>query len=200
MPYIAPRTYYSKKVVVKPKVHWSLYKRLGECTVTNPTTGGIQMAYGQFTLVSANTDTNYQPGITKKIKHLKVEVTRPRAKDFEKVAPTVMKSKIYLLYLPQGVTFSTTKGEQTVSAYLSETIINHPEWIMAERNLSTKMLNDSNQLAVTQTINCKLSRNLRSGDQIVAIIANLYDTNGFNGSPTAVALNYKIEYSFAACI
>lgn len=200
MPY-KRRRIYTKKVVVKPKVHWSLYKRADAGTISPPTknsaTGQFDAAYvtsyDSKALVSAAADSINAPGASKKIKHLKIEVTRSFTVDNDVLHKALTKMKAYVLYMPQGVAFS---GQSTTDQ-IAETILQHPEWIMAEKVLNCNYKSDQSTVS-NCTINCKLSRNLKSGDQIILVIATMYNTVAIGSNNiSTMTIPYNIEYSFA---
>lgn len=200
MPY-KRRRLYTKKVVVKPKIHWSLFKRADAGTISPPTknsaTGSYDAAYvtsyDAKTLVSAAADSYNAPGASKKIKHLKVEVTRSFTVDNDVLHKALTKMKAYIIYLPQGVAFSG----QSQKDQLAETLLQHPEWIMAEKVLNCNYKAEQSTVS-NCTINCKLSRNLKSGDNIVLVIATMYNTVTIGSSNiSTMNIPYNIEYSFA---
>ena len=200
MPY-KRRRLYTKKVVVKPKIHWSLFKRADAGTIsppkknsaTNQFDASYVTSYDSKALVTSAADTINAPGASKKIKHLKVEVTRSFTVDNDTLHKALTKMKAYILYMPQGVAFSG----QSQKDQLAETILQHPEWIMAEKVLNCNYKAEQSTVS-NCTINCKLSRNLKSGDQIILVIATMYNTDTIGSTDiSTMQIPYNIEYSFA---
>lgn len=206
MPFKKSKYYSSKRIVVKPKVHWALYKNMQELFVKMPqkNTSNVFPVNTMYTyttqdLCNAGADSNYQPGLTKKVKHIKIDITRAECPSSVAVSPHFTKLKAYIVFLPQGVNFDTT-GEGDSHSLLSKTLVQHPEWIMAERNIDVNVNNDVKN-TVTSTISCKLSRNLKSGDKIILVLAGLF----INMTKADVVYSehkmpYIIEWSHASCI
>lgn len=200
MPY-RKRNYrkFSKKIVVKPKVNWSLARRTDSGFVSAPRAdeagyNGRVTTYSDKTLVSANTDTQEYVGMTKKIKHLKVEVTRSWLQGNDLLHQGLIKMKVYLMYLPQGVAWSGTNDTLTG---IAQTLSQHPEWVLSEKTLNCNYKSDSSYVS-NQSISCKLSKNLKSGDRIACIIATTYNKSVFGSTDmSGYAIPYNLEWSWA---
>ena len=196
------RKFSTRKVVVKPKVIWTLAKRTDSDAVYGPkkneATGKWDLprmtTFSVKSLIKANTDTVFQPGLTKKIKHLKIEIARSFVNDNAILHKSLIKMKCYVLYMPQGVSFSTAIDSLTG---LSETIANHPEWVIAEKVLNCNFKSDASTVT-NAMINCKLSRNLKSGDQICLVTATTYDTSAIGDNDiSTMSIPYNIEWNYA---
>ena len=193
------RKYSSKRIVVKPKIPWSLARKSGSMEVHGPKKNGswpsnkLVTTYANTTLIQATTDGSYTAGPTRKVKHLRIEITRSFTVDNEKLHQALVKMKAYIVFLPQGVDFSTTNES---GSHLSTTLVNHPEWILAEKTLNCNYKSDSSTVS-NQTINCKLSKNLRSGDGLYLIVATTYNTNRCDDDMSGHILPVNIEYQYA---
>ena len=207
MPYKRSKYYSTKKVVVKPKVHWALSRNTAALTLDMPaanaqSTGFAHETMYQYktqTLCDANADNIYQPGLTKKVKHIKVDITKIKHNiaDLDK---HLCKLKAYIVYMPQGVNFET-KDQANQLMNLAQTLVHHPEWIMAEKNINPNGT-DASTGNLTNTLSCKLSRNLKSGDRVILVIAGYF--TGLSqydySAHKADKVNFNLEWSYASCL
>lgn len=203
MPYRPRRTYATKKVVVKPKQLWTLRKNTVSDSVhgPKPPNGGygcsMYCTYKVKELVAAQADTVSVAGLTKKIKHLKLEISRSFIIDNELLHKGLIKMKAYLVYLPQGVTFSSAIDKNTG---LSQTLTQHPEWILGEKMLNCNYKSDASTVS-NCTMNMKLSKNLRSGDSIVCVIASTFDTAIIGTTDlSSHVMPFNLEWSYVQSI
>ena len=179
MPYTKRnRKYTAKKIIVKPKVQWSLHRQTGSCKVIGPkkpTSGWknehIHTKWAGVQLTTCQTDSQYVPGFVKKVKHMKVEIARSFTVDNEVLHKGLIKMKAYIMYLPQGVAMSS---DDDAYSGLPLTITQHPEWILAEKTLNCNYKSDASTVS-NQTLYCKLSKNLKSGDMLKCYIVAFYD-------------------------
>ena len=206
MPYRKPKYYSTKKVVVKPKVHWALCRMNKTLNLGMPANDKVNWesspdsyCYATQSLCEASSDSTYQPGLTKKIKHLKVDITKIKHLNSE-IDKHMAKLKAYIVYLPQGVNF-TPKASNGHYSDLAETLTSHPEWIMAEKNINPNGT-DSSTGNLTHSINCKLTRNLKSGDKVLLVLVGYFHTlSGFEcATYHATQLHFNLEWSFASCL
>lgn len=195
------RKYTAKKIIVKPKVQWSLHRQTGTCHVRGPKkpTGGwinqnIVTHWTSLTLTQCTTDSAYIPGFVKKVKHLKVEIARSFTADNEVLHKGLIKMKAYIMYLPQGVEFSSNDD---ANSGLPLTIAQHPEWILAEKTLNCNYKSDASTVS-NQSLYCKLSKNLKSGDMLKAFIVAFYDPNTVGTTDlSGYNIPCNLEWTFA---
>lgn len=198
MPYKPRRASAVKKVVVKPKVSWTLQKKTDYGVVTGPSksnfwTNGNTTTYTTKDLIQAEADNGFVPGMTKKIKHLNIEVSRTFTNPNSELFKYLTKMKCYIMYLPQGVPFNGTYDQHSGVA---ETIAHHPEWIIAEKILNCNYHSDSSYVS-NITVKCKLSRNLKSGDKIVCVLATSYTTAGLTTGLETYGIPFSLEWNYA---
>lgn len=208
MPYRKSKYYSTKKVVVKPKVHWALTRNTANLELPMPPANAqhtafinpICYSYTTQEISSANADTNYQPGLTKKVKHIKVDITKQYFDSATQMKDHLSKLKVYLIYLPQGVSFNST-GDGNQPQLLASTLTHHPEWVMAERVLDANG-SDSGKFVANTTLNCRLSRNLKSGDRVVLVISALWkNMNSLDyTSHGGKHMHFNCEWSYASCL
>lgn len=193
----------AKKVILKPKVTWTLARRTGAGTISAPSptasgySSGRVTTYDTHDLVIATTDTKDYVGMTKKIKHLRCEVARSWLENNDTIHKSLIKMKVYLLYMPQGVGFVDTYDGLTGVA---QTLAQHPEWVLSEKTLNCNFKSDSHTVT-NQTISCKLSKNLKSGDRIVAVIGTTYNTTLLGSTDmSSHRIPYNLEWTWAQTI
>ena len=202
MPYTKRnKRYTTKKIIVKPKVQWSLHRQTGACKIKGtkkPQSGWkneyINTQWAGVQLTQCATDSQYIPGFVKKVKHMKVEIARSFTVDNEILHKSLIKMKAYIMYLPQGVMMSS---EDDSTSGLPMTLVQHPEWILAEKTLNCNYKSDASTVS-NQTLYCKLSKNLKSGDQLRCYIVAFYDpatvgTNDLSG----YSIPCNLEWTFA---
>ena len=191
----------AKRVYVKPKTNWTLARltAAGQCNGPSKNSSGQYdgprvCTYGVNELVRANADTNTMAGMTKKIKHMKVEISRSFVAANEVLHKSLIKMKAYLMYIPQGLSF-TTKYDTTTG--LALTLANHPEWVLAEKTLNCNYSNTAFTVS-NQTLSCRLAKNLRSGDSLVCVIAAYFNTATLGSTDLSNhAIPYNLEYTWA---
>lgn len=195
------RRYNTKKIVVKPKQIWTLGRGTGAGKVLgikkpSGTTGWESERvtnYSTISLVKAADDTINLSAPVIKIKHLKCEVTRSYQDTDSDMVRTIAKMKAYLLYLPQGVEFS----QKNVTCGISETIANHPEWVLAEKTLNVNYTSPTWN-NTTAKVTSKLAKNLRSGDQIILVVGTTYYSALVGDKDfTGKYIPYNCEWTFA---
>lgn len=200
--YSTKRRYSSKKYIVKPKRIWSVYRQHGKGNMFAPIQSDFPAGYDFLTkyevkdiIQNLRDDVNI-PQAVRTIKHLKVELARSYTGCGETMRQACMKMKAYLLYLPQGVTFNSTMNKETM---LAETLSSHPEWVLSEKSINS-MFNTNTYSTTNHTINCKLSKNLRSGDRIALVIAASFDPNILGSTDNSkTPINFNYEYTYACC-
>lgn len=126
-----------------------------------PLNGGV--AHGVITLVNNEVNQNQYVPPVMKVKCLKAQLTAPACP-----APIIQNTGMfrgYLMYLPQGVNFQVGLQQLNGDLVLTGTIEQHPEWIMAQKNIYISA-DTTNAVYITSP----LTRNLQSGDRIVLIL------------------------------
>lgn len=207
MPYKPKRNYSTKKIIVKPKVNWSLKNYQTITSVSPPTkeankswpSNKLACSYSVEQLVGAQIDgSGVTPiGMNLKVKHLKCEITRSFFFEDIDMYKALIKMKAYIVYLPEGVVFSKTVNTETG---MSQTLSQHPEWILGEKMLNINYKSDSQYVSST-TVKMKLNKNLRSGDNICVVLATTFDTEQLGDKDwSAYKIPVNLEWSYASAL
>lgn len=116
----------------------------------------IEAAQGEFAsyqLIAKNsTDTSVPVPSVIKVKNFRVSIDTSAASQSTSGLSYI---NAYLMYVPEGITLNT------------DTIKNHPEWIISWKGINNLAHNDKDNTVLTS----RLSRNLNSGDGIYLIFA-----------------------------
>ena len=106
MAYKKSKRYSAKKIIVKPKVQWSLHRQTNSLAVYGPVKPGsdwgvannLYSTFATKSLVEATSDSQYIPGFVKKVKHLKVEISRSFTANNDTLHQSLVKMKAYVMY------------------------------------------------------------------------------------------------------
>ena len=123
---------------------------------------------------NATNNGNYIPPVMK-VKHVKVQCTIPPVVD--EIIRNCLQIRFVVLYLPEGMNFTVAPqiNQDQQQLYITRgTLDDHPEWIMGER-----VINFNSTGSTLTSINCRINRNLKSGDMVV-LAAVAYFTNNMN--------------------
>lgn len=114
-------------------------------------------------------------------------------------ASAVIRSMMYIMYLPEGVYFPSTSSVPSQAYHqnfdsLSAIVSRHPEWILAWRQFGSDLISSSTNLDKV-SFSSRLKRNLNSGDQVVAVVLANVDTDVVEGTPiTRVIVNGTCQF------
>lgn len=179
MPY--KKRYYTKAVGRQRFASFTQLK-----SMVMPLNGGV--SHGTITIVENTTNqAQYVPPVMK-VKCLKAQLTAPACP--QQIIQNTGMFRAYLMYMPQGVNFQIGLQPVGNDLTLTGTIEQHPEWIMAQKNIYISA-DTTNALYITSP----LTRNLQSGDRIALILIhytqgpNQQATNGVN-IPINIITNY----------
>lgn len=116
---------------------------------------------------------NYIPPVMK-VKHVKVQVTIPPVD--QNILQGCIQMRFVVVFLPEGMNLTVEPQiVNNVQQYTTTgTLDDHPEWIMGER-----LINFNSVGSTLTSINCRINRNLKTGDSI-AVVGIAYFQNGFN--------------------
>lgn len=180
------------------------------CSVQLPYTnevlaGGLEWAnWGRVNsaviLENKPDENRYVPPMMK-FRHLRVTFSFPSLNQGGRICAV----KCYIIFIPQGIdaTFSLDTevrqqpqqgGQQqlvrTCKHEIAGTIKDHPEWVLCQK--STRI----NTTETTQvTLRPQFSRNLHSGDQIIAATVWLFEQNDVNQRQL---YKYNVDWSYCA--
>lgn len=173
-----PRYYrrYSKTIVKKPKKTWNV----GQLFAKYDTQQFVEDNLAITTICQNSLDNATPTATVIQAKHIKVYGSIALHSNVTQAgAATPLMVTSYILYVPQIVYKSIDSASSQTSAlytYLINLVRDHPEWIMAQKNINVKynggLPGENDITKFTQTTG-KMKRNLKSGDRILhAILFN----------------------------
>ena len=161
-----PRRYYrSYKKNYVPKQKWAPF--MNDLVPAVFDIAAQQISGNFVSLVTNSTEAATPTPTILKVKHLKVSL------DFYINSTTIRNGFMTILFVPQGY---------NITAGICNT---HPEWVMSWRNVPNDIAAGNHSFMLTT----KLSRNLNSGDKIVAYF-NFYNDGS---SPVPVHVSGKFS-------
>ena len=187
---IRRRTYYRAA-----KQSYSVYKNTRPINIPTPHAADnipnnrIIRSASVIVCQNAANNGNYIPPVMK-VKHVRVQCTIPPVP--AAIVQGCLQIRFVVLYVPEGMNVQIhprlDNAQPQNQLYVTAgTLDDHPEWIMGER-----VINFNAQGSTLTSINCRVNRNLKSGDMVV-LVAVAYFNNNFNdavGIPVISTISY----------
>lgn len=165
---MARRYYRRRTVVVRPKKKWASNMQVGSLTTASPTA----------ILAENSVQTSSPTPIIVKVGNIKLQGDAALNMSSATIAGVSFVVVVY--YLPEGITLAGTTASNIISQ--------HPEWIMAWRQVDIGTSIGSGVLAGNSfSVSSRLKRNLNSGDRVCVG----YITDAAN---VTVTIKYTAQY------
>ena len=156
------------------------------------------VTYGDHIIIENHSETStYVPPIYK-VKHLKFNLSFPSPTNFE----AIFMVRFVVFYIPQNVQFQHSSALLQQQNNLGQAIVRptyalqgtyaaHPEWILIDKTVN---INDSSSSSVSAY--SKLSKNLNSGDKILAV-TYVYWKENINVQQQIPTFDVLLSWSYA---